>query len=69
MEGYTSVSYTHLDYLIQVRIDHAKRLLKDTTKNISEIAELCGYSDARHFSRLFAKRVGIKPQEYRRMNA
>ena len=29
------------DYLIQVRIDHAKRLLKDTTKNISEIAELC----------------------------
>ncbi|MBU9743288.1 response regulator [Lachnospiraceae bacterium ASD3451] len=63
----TGVNIT--DYLIQVRIDHAKRLLKDTTKNISEIAELCGYSDARHFSRLFAKRVGIKPQEYRRMNA
>ncbi|WP_343250433.1 response regulator [Diplocloster hominis] len=63
----TGVTIT--DYLIQVRIDHAKRLLKDTTKNISEIAELCGYSDARHFSRLFAKRVGIKPQEYRRMNA
>jgi len=53
-------------YLIQVRLDKAKELLKDTVLNISEIAQQVGYTDVKHFSKLFKKIAGINPIEYRK---
>ena len=55
------------DYLINFRLNVAKSLLKDTRHNVYEIAEMVGYTDAKYFSKLFSKVVGIKPQDYRKL--
>jgi two-component system response regulator YesN len=53
------------DYITQVRIDRAKGLLHGTHLKTSEIAGLVGYQDDKYFTRIFKKRVGMTPTEYR----
>lgn len=56
-----------MDYLTQVRISHAKRLLiSPSFTSISEVAEQVGYNGARHFSKVFQKITGQTPSEYRK---
>ncbi len=55
------------EYLIQLRCEEAKRLMRETTDPMSLIAEKVGYQDAKYFSRIFRKTVGIKPSEYRKL--
>jgi len=55
------------DYLIQMRIEAAKALLKESHMTINEIAERVGYRDSRYFSKLFRKIVGVYPNEYRKL--
>lgn len=54
-------------YLQQVRITHAKRLLRFTDRRIEEIARLCGVGEMNYFGRVFRKLEGISPSEYRRL--
>ena len=54
------------EYLIGVRLGHAKRLLKYSNLNITEIALSVGFKDANYFSNVFKKRVGASPIAYRR---
>lgn len=56
-----------VDYLIQCRMEKAKDLLRNTNMNMAGISETVGYTDAKYFSKLFAKTVGIKPTEYRNL--
>jgi len=63
----TGISFTN--WLLTVRIEKAKELLKTTQFSIYEVAERVGYQDAKHFSRLFAKHEGIKPNEFRKLYA
>lgn len=53
------------DYLVRVRIEHAKRLLTRHDQLISTIAADCGFSSAAAFSSTFRKHVGISPREFR----
>lgn len=62
------VGTNFVDYLNQYRIDMAKKLLKDVRYNVNEVAGLVGFSDARYFSKMFKKNVGVKPTEYRSRN-
>lgn len=55
------------DFILQLRLERAKLLLRTTSLNISQIAEKVGYQDARHFSKLFRKMTGIQPKDYRKM--
>lgn len=55
------------DFLIECRLNEARELLRTTTLSVSKIAEGIGYSDAKYFSKLFVKVVGMKPTEYRRL--
>ena len=48
-----------------IRTDKAKRLLKSTTKQISDISFECGFNDASYFSQVFKSIYGITPQQYR----
>ena len=52
------------EYIIQKRMEYAKRLLLSGEFGVSEIAELCGYAEPCHFSREFKKRTGVSPKEY-----
>lgn len=60
---------TFTDYLIGVRIQMAKELLRTTNDNISEICSMVGYNDQKHFTKLFKKSTGLRPSEYRKIHA
>ena len=53
------------DVLNTVRINAAKRLLRDPSLKIGEIGERVGYADTAHFARVFKKLVGMSANEYR----
>lgn len=59
------LSCGYLDYLHQLRIEHARRLLSETQNKIYDIAFESGFSDQRSFNRVFKKWTGITPREYR----
>jgi len=52
-------------YMIKLRIERAKYLLREKDENIYTIALLLGYQDEKYFSKLFKKVVGVTPFEYR----
>ncbi|MFR9235767.1 MAG: helix-turn-helix domain-containing protein, partial [Eisenbergiella massiliensis] len=56
-----------VDYVNQFRLRKAKELLENTSYNISQIAELVGYSSANSFSKVFKKYNGISPAQYRKI--
>ncbi len=56
------------DYLTACRIGQAKKLLRESDCNISETAAQVGYSDVRYFGKLFKKKVGVTPGEYKRIH-
>ena len=54
-----------MDYVTDLRIKEAKRLLKNTNLRITEITDRLGYADIAYFSNLFKKNTGTTPSEYR----
>ncbi|MCR4813291.1 MAG: AraC family transcriptional regulator [Lachnospiraceae bacterium] len=62
----TGLSFT--DYLINIRIRHAKELLIQTDKTVSEIAFETGFSNGDYFSSSFSKREGMTPSAFRKRN-
>ena len=57
--------YTFLEYLTQIRLDNACKLLQDGSLRINEIAQLCGFANAGYFARVFKKAYGKNPGTYR----
>ena len=55
-------------YLMQVRITNAMRLLDTTEYSVAQVASAVGYANTQYFHRLFRKRTGMTPTEYRRRN-
>lgn len=53
-------------YLLNQRIECAKLLLKDPTRNVKHVALSLGFSDAFHFSKVFKKKTGFSPIEYQK---
>ncbi len=56
---------TPLQYLLQLRMGKAVEMLAETKIPVSEIAFSCGFSDSNYFSRVFRKRLGVSPREFR----
>ena len=56
-----------LQYLQNLRIEHAKELLKQSNLAVSEVADMVGYQDASYFTSLFKKATAVTPIEYRSM--
>ncbi|MFD2114562.1 AraC family transcriptional regulator [Paenibacillus yanchengensis] len=54
-----------VDFLIEVRVAEAKKLLEETDFAIQDIAEKVGYTSAISFGRVFKRVVGTSPSEYR----
>ncbi len=48
-----------------MRIERARRLLRDTTKPVIEIGLDVGYTSPSHFAQVFRREVGVAPSEYR----
>ncbi len=53
------------DYIIDIRLGSASRLLVDTSRSISEISFECGFNNLSNFNRIFKKKKNCSPTEFR----
>jgi AraC family transcriptional regulator len=58
---------TPSEYFIHLRLEKARRLLRETDRSAIEIGLDVGYTSPSHFARIFRREVGISPSEYRRL--
>jgi AraC-like DNA-binding protein len=56
-------------YLLDIRLQQAKALLKRGVNPVEEVARLCGFINVGHFSSVFRRNVGATPSEYRRRHS
>lgn len=62
------VGVSFSSYMKEYRIQKAKKLLLGTNLKLYEIADQVGYSDPKHFSKVFREITGQLPAEYRKLN-
>lgn len=53
-------------YHINLRMNEARRMLRETKMSVIDVALEVGYSDPSHFARLFRRETGLSPSDYRR---
>lgn len=56
---------TPYEYILDLKIEKAKKMLKSNKYNITEISMMCGFSSHSHFTSTFKKKTGISPTEYK----
>lgn len=56
---------TVMDYVIDIRLGNAARMLVDTNQNISEICYACGFNNLSNFNRIFKAKRGYTPRDFR----
>lgn len=61
-----AVGMAPLEYVHALRLEEAKTLLETSDLPLDKLAERVGYEDAAFFSRLFRRKVGLAPAQYRR---
>ncbi len=54
-----------IDYLTDIRLDEARRLLHETDMKMYEVCQSVGYTSSKYFSTLFRKKFGVTPTAYR----
>ena len=59
---------TVIEHITEMRIEKAKKLLRETQSTIYEIAEAVGFDNHTYFCRLFKKREGFSATEYRKVH-
>ena len=57
-----------IDYLNEIRIRKAKELLRSTDRKMYHIAKSVGYDNVKYFFRIFKKKTGQTPEQYREKN-
>ena len=57
--------YSPIDYVIQLRMHQARKLLRSTDIPVKKLARHIGYDDVLYFTRLFKKTTGMTPRQYR----
>ncbi|SDI81599.1 MULTISPECIES: GlxA family transcriptional regulator [Halomonadaceae] len=57
---------TPMEYLHTLRLEEAKQILESSAEPIEAVAEQVGYAEPSFFRRLFTRRVGLTPSQYRR---
>lgn len=61
---YTGTNF--VNYLKEIRIAEAKRLLEETDLKVIDISEQVGYDNEKHFMKIFKAVCGVSPTEYRK---
>ncbi|OXB03789.1 AraC family transcriptional regulator [Flavobacterium pectinovorum] len=57
-----------IEYILNEKIKHAKKLLRNPELQINEVCYLVGFEDANYFTRLFKKYEGITPKQYQMLH-
>ena len=53
------------DYMIDIRLGHAARLLVDSPNSVADICYMCGFNNISNFNRIFKKKKGCSPTAFR----
>ncbi len=56
---------TPYEYLLNLKVEKARKMLKGGNSSITEISMICGFSSHSHFTSTFKKKTGMSPTEYR----
>jgi len=56
------------EFIIDFRVEQAKKLLASGDYTVSEVSDMVGYDDIHYFSRMFKKKTDMSPTEYKRQN-
>jgi AraC family transcriptional regulator len=60
-----ATSFSPSQYFIQLRVQEAQRLLRETDRSVIDVGLDVGYSSPSHFAQVFRRAVGVSPTEYR----
>ncbi|MCU6795082.1 helix-turn-helix domain-containing protein [Paenibacillus sp. WQ 127069] len=63
-----AVGLNFMEYLLSMRVKHAKMLLVTTDHSVTEISQMVGYHNTASFIRIFKKHEGVPPGQYRTEN-
>jgi len=63
----TRTGRTLSDYIIDIKLGFAARMLVDTSKSVSEICYECGFNNQSNFNRIFKAKRGLTPRDFRAM--
>ena len=61
----TKTGINFVDFLNDIRLSHAARLLIDTKEPVTEIAVSCGFTNISNFNRTFKREKGLTPKDFR----
>lgn len=61
-----STGLTPSSWMLRLRIDRAKDLLRQSGASLAEVASQCGFADQAHFTRTFSRYLGVSPGAWRR---
>jgi AraC-like DNA-binding protein len=61
----TKTGVNFIDFLNDIRLSHASRLLIDTKTSINGVAAACGFTNISNFNRTFKKEKGLTPKDFR----
>lgn len=59
---------TPINYLINLRLEKAAKMLRETYKSITQIAYSVGFHDSNYFSKMFSRKYSCSPRDYRAAN-
>jgi AraC-like DNA-binding protein len=63
-----TIGKTYSDYLNEIRVGHSCHLLMESDETIREIAYRSGFESLTYFNRVFLRKKGLRPGEFRKMN-
>ncbi len=62
----SATGFTVLTYIKILRLEHAKKLLRETALPISRISWMCGFADERNFANTFREHYSVSPSRFRK---
>ena len=63
----SATGFTFTDYLNNYRLEKAEEILKQTEKNVSEAAALCGFESLSYFIKCFKRKFGVTPHKVKKL--
>jgi len=62
----TGVNFS--EYVLDLRLKHARQLLADSDEKVAIISERCGFSSPAYFNKMFKREIGVSPKAFRQMH-
>lgn len=59
---------TPINYLVNLRLEKAAKLLRETPESIMQVSFSVGFHDSNYFSKMFRRKYSLSPREYRNLN-